>query len=110
MDMNAVVRMVDNPKDSCPGSVFGNKLIPIGHQIERRLFRGKRIKNIIYREDTTRNIWYKSSNCNGGVVAMGFSLSRMTNHPNAVSMNLYSKYFIDKIDPIWLTRNDFVLI
>ena len=110
MDMNAVVRIVDNPKDACPGSVYGNKLIKIGVQMERRLFRGKRIKNIIYKEDTTRNIWYKTSNCNAGVVAMGFSTTRLKNHPNAVSMELYAKYFLDKIDPLWLERNDFVLV
>ncbi len=44
LDIREVVRLVDDfqddnfsTRDSCPGKVNGNELIPIGRQIERRL-------------------------------------------------------------------------
>jgi len=116
MNMKTVVRIVDaytdsdpSTRDSCPGQINGNDLIRIGVQYNRRFRFFKRIKYIIYREGSTRNIWYKSSKCNVGVVAMGFSRSRLAFHPNAVSMEMYAKYFIDRINLKWLKRNDYEL-
>lgn len=117
MDMSSVVRIVDawtdnDPKtrDSCPGKINGNDLIPIGIQWNRRLRFFKRQKYIIYQENGTRNIWYKRSKCNAGVVAMGFSLSRLSMHPKSIPMSQYAKYFIDHINPTWLKRNNYQLI
>lgn len=125
LDINSVVRFVDDwqdndPKtrDSCAGKVFGHKLVKIGEQIERRWFGRGRVKNVIFVEEGTRNIWYKPSYCNAGVVAMGFSLSRLDFHPSAVSMERYAHYFLGSLgdNPIdtqnrlaWLERNDFKL-
>lgn len=115
-DINEAVRFVDDfmdkdPKtrDSCPGKINKHKLIVIGYQKERRLLIFKRIKHIIYREATTRNIWYKNSECNPGVVMMGFSLSRLALHPNAVTMEKYAEYFLDISNADWLERNNYVL-
>ena len=117
MDTSTVVRLVDDyidddyhTRDSCPGKVNGHKLIHIGNQIERRIFRRGRVKHLIYLEEGTRNIWYKDSNCSPGAVAMGFSTKRLANHPNAVPMEQYAKYFIDQVDDSWLARNDFQLV
>lgn len=118
MDMRVVVRFVDDFEDtdprtrnSCPGTVNGHKLIHIANQTQRRFgFLPKRVKNVIYLEQGTGNIWYKRSKCNVGIVAMGFSLSRLANHPNAVSMEEYTKFFVDEISPAWLAMNDYVLV
>lgn len=119
MDTKQVVRFVDAFEDSdprtrdvCPGTVYGHKLIHVANQTQRRLrfFGRKKVKNVIYLEEGTANIWYKRSKCNVGVVAMGFSLSRLKMHPSAVSMEQYAKYFIDEIDPDWLERNDYVIV
>lgn len=127
MDYNSVVRLVDDftdndykTRDSCPGSVFGHKLIPIARQVERRLFGRGKIKNLIFREQGTRNIWYKKSYCDVGVVAMGFSLSSMEMHQKALSMETYAEIFLSHQDrliiPIgtsardWMKRNDFELV
>ena len=117
LDIREVVRLVDDfqddnfsTRDSCPGKVNGNELIPIGRQIERRLFRKSRIKHLIYVEQNTRNIWYKDSHCNAGVIAMGFSIKNLEMHPKSVPMEQYAKYFIDESDPEWLKRNDFELL
>lgn len=117
MDINSVVRFVDDyrdkdPKtvDSCPGKVYGNQLVRIGVQIERRIFGlRKSVKHIIFVEEGTRNIWYKNTFCYPSVVAMGFSASKLIFHPKAVSMQEYAKYFLDQVDTDWLKRNDFVL-
>ncbi len=118
MDMTTVVRFVDDFEDddprtrnSCPGTVNGKKLIHIANQTQRRFgFLPKRVKNVIYLEQGTGNIWYKRSKCNVGIVAMGFSLSRLANHPNAVPMEQYTKYFVDMVDLDWLERNDYVIV
>jgi len=117
MDMFTAVRFVDafqddNPKtmDSCPGRVNNRDLIAIAVQYNRRFRFFKRKKNIIYREGATRNIWYKRSKCNAGVVIMGFSLSRLKNHPNAIPMQRYAEFFLDDRNPEWLERNDYKLI
>jgi hypothetical protein len=110
MDFGTVVRIVDNFRDTCPGTVNGNKLIPIYRQYNRRLRVFRKLKNIIYLEEGTRNIWYKRSRCNAGVVMMGFSLSRLDEHPKSVTMEQYALYFLDEYDPKWLKRNDFVKI
>ena len=117
-DINLAVRFVDDyrdkdptTRDSSPGKVDGHRLILIGTQKERRLLK-KFVwptKNFIFVEEGTRNIWYKPSFNNAGVVAMGFSLKLLDNHPKAVPMEQYASYFLDKSDPVWLARNDFVL-
>lgn len=118
MDMSTVVRLVDafqdddyHTRDSCPGTVNKHKLIHIANQTQRRFgFLPKTVKNVIYIEEGTSNIWYKRSKCNAGIVAMGFSLSRLGQHPYAVPMEQYMKFFIDESDPDWLARNDYVLV
>lgn len=127
MDMSNVVRLVDawtdsDPKtrDSCPGTINGHTLAPIAIQYNRRFRFFKRQKHIIYQEVDTRNIWYKNSKCNAGIVAMGFSLKRLMNHPKAVSMETYASVFLGKPDEFnnelltynkeWLARNNYVLI
>lgn len=114
VDVNTAVRFVDdfldgNPKtrDSCPGKVNGNKLIPIANQIQRRTVGRKSIKHIIFIEQGTRNIWYKKSICDAGVVKMGFSLSELRMDARSVPMEVYAKYFIDRLNPQWLKDNDF---
>lgn len=115
---HTAVRFVDafmdnDPKtrDTCPGTVNGHKLIKIALQKERRIFKKiiRPIKHIIYREEGTRSIWYKQSECNAGVVMMGFSMKEMDWDRKAVPMETYAKYFIDIIDADWLARNDYVL-
>ncbi len=115
--MNTVVRLVDawtdnDPKtrDACPGKINGNKLVKIGIQWNRRLKFWRKQKYVIYVEKGTRNIWYKSSKCNAGVVAMGFSRRRMDLHLKSVSMEEYAKYFIDRSDSKWLKRNNYELV
>jgi len=127
MDMHLAVRLVDDFEDSdfhtresCPGTVNGHKLIHIANQIQRRFLRKGTVKHLIFQEEGTRNIWYKNSMCDAGIVVMGFSLSRLKNHPNAVSMEHYAKIFIgtDRVDgpdwmefrKDWLAQNDFVLV
>lgn len=127
LDIREVVRLVDDfqddnysTRDSCPGKVNGNILRPIGRQIQRRLFRRNTIKHLIFLEENTRNIWYKDSYCNAGVVAMGFSLSKLELHPKAVPMEVYAQIFLDGVDKLvipvgtsakeWLKRNDFELV
>lgn len=127
MNISNVVRLVDawtdsDPKtrDSCPGKINGYKLIPIAIQYNRRFRFFKRQKHIIYREGDTRNIWYKNSKCNAGIVAMGFSLKRLKNHPKSISMKTYAAVFLGKPDEFndellaynkeWLARNDYILI
>lgn len=127
MDMSTVVRLVDDftddnysTRDSCPGKVFGHELIPIGRQIERRRFRKNRIKHLIFVAKDTRNIWYKNSFCDAGVVAMGFSLSLLDKHPKAVPMEVYAELFLDGLDKLvipvgmsareWMKQNDFELV
>lgn len=115
--MSTVVRFVDawtdnDPKtrDSCPGKINTHDLIPIAIQYNRRFKFFKKQKHIIYNEKGTRNIWYKNSKCNAGVVAMGFSLKRLKNHPKSVSMESYAKKFIDGHNGKWLERNNYKLI
>ena len=116
--MTTVVRFVDDfmddnyhTRDSCPGTVNKHKLIHIANQTQRRFgFLPRTVKNLIYLEQDTGNIWYKRSKCNVGVVAMGFSISRLDRHPKSVPMEQYTKYFVDESDPEWLARNDYVLV
>ena len=114
-----VVRFVDafqdnDPStiDTCPGNVNGHNLIRIAHQKQRRLFRKDKVKNIIYLERGTTNIWYKKSKCNAGVVAMGFSLRYLGYHPKAITMIEYYHRFteINAENLSWLDRNDFVMV
>src|SRR3990167_1057167 len=107
MDMSTVVRLVDDfvddnytTRDSCPGTVFGHDLVPIGKQIQRRFLRRNTIKHLIFVQKNTRNIWYKNSYCDAGVVAMGFSLSRLDKHPKAVPMEVYAELFLDGLDKL----------
>ena len=116
VDINAVVRIVDDfldddyhTRDSCPGTVLGHKLIRIGVQIQRRRWRRDSVKHIIYQLENTRQIWYKTSKCNAGVVAMGFSLSQMDWDYQSVPMETYAGYFLSGNDPEWLERNDYKL-
>ena len=134
VDINDAVRMVDNWRERCPGKVEQRKLIKIGIQKERRLLRRlvKKVKHIIYLQDGTQNIWYKNSDCDVGVVKMGFSLKRLAMHPNAVPMEFYYAAFMEPDNPLpidllrgqdlntlrevsmsareWLRINDYVLI
>lgn len=119
MDMTEVVRLVDafqdddyHTRDSCPGTVNKHNLLHVANQMQRRkwFFGKKKVKNLIYIEQGTSNIWYKRSKCNAGIVAMGFSLSRLEKHPKAVPMSVYAKYFIDQVDRAWLERNDYVIV
>jgi len=115
-NIKEAVRFVDDfqdldpkTKDSCPGKVNGNKLVLIGKQLERREKGKGKVKHLIYVEEDTRNIWYKNSKCNAGVVMMGFSLTSLGMHPKSVPMEKYAEYFLDNKDPKWLERNDFKL-
>lgn len=115
--MSSVVRFVDawtdnDPKtrDSCPGTINGNELIHIGNQFSKRFRFFKKRKHIIYNEKGTRNIWYKNSKCNAGIVSMGFSLKRLANHPKAKSMEAYAIKFLDGNSDKWLKRNNYELI
>ena len=126
MDMREAVRLVDDfedndfhTKDSCPGTVNQHKLIHIANQMQRRIFRRKSVKHLIYQEDETRKIWYKNSKCNAGIVKMGFSLSKLKMHPKAVSMEHYALLFLGPKDrdenstqfgAEWLSQNDYVLV
>lgn len=114
VDINTAVRFVDafmdedfNTRESCPGKVYGHKLIPIANQIQRRTIGRKSIKHIIFLEEGTRNIWYKKSICDTGVVKMGFSLNELRMDKKSIPMEIYAKYFIDRINPQWLKDNDF---
>jgi len=119
-DIHEAVRLVDafmdddyHTRDSCPGTVNNHNLLHIANQMDRRSWwrrARRRVKNLIYIEEGTSNIWYKTSKCNVGVVAMGFSLRRLGMHPNAISMEQYTKYFIDESDLAWLERNDYILV
>jgi len=116
MDMNSVVRFVDdysdkNPKtnNSSPGKIDGKRLIKIGLQKERRLLVFKRTKHIIFVLEGTREIWYKNNFDYPVAVAMGFKVSQLKWHPKAVPMEQYARYFLDKSDMEWLERNDYEL-
>ena len=118
VDIHTAVRLVDDFQDtdprtrnSSPGSVNGNQLVMIGVQKERRLFKKAfwPIKNFIFVEYGTRNIWYKPSYNSAGVVKMGFSLSEMKMDKRSVPMDTYALYFLDHANPDWLARNDFEL-
>jgi hypothetical protein len=117
-DMRSAVRFVDDFMDkdprtrqTCPGTVNGNKLVLIAKQTSRRFgFLPSKIKNVIFIEKGTRNIWYKRSICNVGVVKMGFSLSRLDTHPSAIPMEEYARRFIDRFDVDWLVRNNYSFI
>ena len=125
-DIKEVVRLVDDfqdqdykTRDSCPGKVFGHQLTQIGLQRERRFFGKGKVKHIIFVEEGTRNIWYKDSFCSAGIVAMGFSLSKLEFHPKAVPMETYAEIFLDGEDRLvipvgtsakeWMKRNNFEL-
>lgn len=127
LDIHEAVRLVDDfedpdprTKNSCPGTVRGHKLIHIANQMQRRWgFLPKTVKHMIFLEEGTRNIWYKNSKCNAGIVAMGFSLSKLKKHPKAVSMEHYALLFLgtqsgdansQAYGKEWLARNDFVLV
>lgn len=135
IDMSSVVRLVDNWRERCPGTVDKKNLIQLGIQKERRLLKrmfGKKIKNIIYQREGTQEIWYKRKECAVGVVAMGFSTKLLESHPNAVPMAFYWDVFTmpNSIIPIsllseqqadaleitaltghdWLKMNDYELI
>ena len=118
MDMNTVVRFVDdvvdgNPKtkDTCPGTLDGKKLIQVGIQLERRIGKlfFKSVKYRIYVLEGTRTIWYKVNKCYPSVVAMGFKRETLKMHKSAVPMEQYAAYFLDNSDPQWLKDNDFML-
>ena len=118
MNLGPMVRFVDDFRHSCPGTVNGNTLVHIANQIQRRRWRKNKIKHMIFQEKGTRNLWYKNSNCNAGVVAMGFSLKRLDMHPKAKTSLYYADKFLGPEQPDnkwtermnWLKRNDFELI
>jgi len=96
LDINVAVRMVDDWKERCPGTVEGKALKTIAIQKERRKIKrlfGKKIKHIIYLLEGTEELWYKNNNCSVGVVKMGFSLKRLAQHPHAVPMEFYYAVF-----------------
>lgn len=115
VDINTAVRFVDDwadkdPKtrDSSPGKVDGKQLRQIGVQKERRLLRRlfKSVKHVIFLAEGTHDIWYKNNYDYPAVVKMGFSLSRLTMHPNAVPMEFYYEVFMNpgKLLPVDLLR------
>lgn len=110
MDMASAVRFVDDFRDSSPGTIDGHKLIHIGNQIQRRIFRKGKVKHLIFVEEGTRNIWYKDAMHSVGASKMGFSKTRLRMHPKAVSMEQYAEYFLDGKDDGWLLRNDYRLV
>ncbi len=123
IDINTAVRFVDDfldqdprTRDSSPGKVHGHRLVLIGKQRERRFFKkfSHPIKNYIFLEEGTENIWYKQSFNNAGVVKMGFSLSELGMDKKSVPMETYYKYFVANkgltSSQEWLQRNDFELI
>ena len=90
-----------NTKNASPGKLNGNQLNLIAYQRERtwnpKTWFGKgNVKNWIYRVGSTRLVIYKPSPNTPGWALMGISRSRMDYHPNAISMELYAKIFIDK--------------
>jgi len=94
-DVNTAVRMVDNWRERYPGTIDGHPLKLLAIQKERRLrriFKGK-VKHWIYWQESSKNIWYKNSKDAVGVVKMGFSLRRLSEHPNAVPMEFYHDVF-----------------
>lgn len=107
-DVNEAVRMVDNWRERCPGTLRQKKLVKVAVQKERRRLRRifKKIKHIIYVLEGTDEIWYKNSDCAVGVIAMGFSLKRLAQHPNAVPMEFYHAMFMkpDQSLPVQLLR------
>lgn len=125
-DIKNVVRLVDDfldddyhTRDSCPGTIFGKKLIPVAIQRERRIFGKGSIKHLIFKLEGTRELWYKKSYCNAGVVAMGFSLSQMDYDKRSVPMETYAELFLDGdkfVERVgdnssnWLKRNNFELV
>lgn len=117
MNMNSVVRFVDDwrdkdPKtrDSSPGKLDGKQLIKIGVQKERRLLVLKRVKHVIFVLQGTREIWYKNTFDYPVVVAMGFKASELKFHPKAIPMEEYANLFLDNSNPNWLKRNDYELV
>lgn len=126
VDIKNVVRLVDDfldddyhTRNSCPGSVFGKRLVPVAIQRERRIFGKGKIKHLIFKLDGTRELWYKKSYCDAGVVAMGFSLSQMDYDTRSVPMEWYAQLFLDGDQFVigvgdnasnWLKRNDFELV
>lgn len=114
--IETVIRFVDDYMDKdaktidrFPGKVFGNKLICIGKQTERRIFGRRKIKHIIFVAESTRDLWYKTSFDAVGVIAMGFSLKTLMFHKSAMSMEEYARIFLDGADPFFLKRNDYEL-
>lgn len=121
VDIKSIVRLVDDFEDkdyktrnSCPGTVFGKQLVPVAVQRERRIIGKGRIKNWIFVLQGTRELWYKKSYCNAGVVAMGFSLNTMQPDNKSLPMEVYAEIFLDPDhlvngvnSAIWRKRNDF---
>ena len=94
--INTVVRMVDNWRKRYPGTVNNKSLLKIGIQKERRLYKrllGRKVKNVIYLLEGTKQIWYKRKEDAIGVVAMGFSTKHLAMHPSAVPMEFYYEVF-----------------
>ncbi len=96
MDLSHAVRMVDNWRESEPGTIDKKKLIEVGYQTERRRLKrwfGHKIKHRIYRLEGTEEIWYKKRRWSQGVVKMGISLKRKGLHPKSVPMEFYWAVF-----------------
>lgn len=64
--------------------------------------------NWIYQVGNLRYLVYKPFPLDRVVTIMGFMRSSRMWHPNAVPMEDYCKYILDKVDPAWLDRNNFV--
>ncbi len=96
IDLSHAVRMVDNWRESEPGTIDEKKLIEIGYQKERRRLKrwfGHKVKHRIYRLEGTEEIWYKQKRYSQGVVKMGISLKRKGLHPKSVPMEFYWEVF-----------------
>jgi len=96
--------------DFNPGKYNKQPLKLIAKQFNRRLLFFRRTKNWIYQIGSSREIVYKPFPKSAGVMLMGISMKSMWWHPKSVSMEHYAKYFIDKIDPDWIKRNDFEFV
>ena len=112
-DPKILTRFVDDWRNSCPGTVDQHKLTKIAVQKERRILKKlfKPIKHIIYLEESTKMLWYKSNECHPAVVRMGITKNN-TLHDKAVSMEEYYHIFVvaNIAYSEWLKRNDFELV
>lgn len=112
--MKTLVRFTDNWRDTCPGTVDGDKLIKIAVQKERRILKRlfKPIKNIIYLQEGTKMLWYKPSECFPAVIKMGISRKNLNEDSKSVPMEIYYNRLVvaTLANEEWIKRNDFELV